>query len=175
MTVSEFKWLVYIGYPKAMGEREEQNACFGFEWADNTYHHTHEQCSLQQDGCMRRISAWNPVHLHNNWAFDLMQAFFQRCTDGGIVEQTTREVGGLSGRWRRVVILPLGEDMLVPWSGLFLSALFLPISPSFCRPAFAIDHLQLPPALFLPPYVPPFSGTINFTPMNTNQCQIHVK
>lgn len=69
------------------------------------------------------------------------------CGGGGIAEQTTTKVGGSSGRWRRVIILPLGEDMLMPQSGMFLS--------TFCsspfRHLFVTLHLQSSSYNFLPP------------------------
>lgn len=40
-----------------------------------------------------------------------------------------------------------------PIWAISLGPLFLPILPSFRRPASAIVQLQLPPALFLPPHV----------------------
>lgn len=61
-------------------------------------------------------------------------------TDGGITEPATAEEGaliGLSGRWRRVIVLPL-EDMLMPMSGQFLSFYVSPISPSFHHYSFSL-------------------------------------
>lgn len=138
-------------------------------WASKTRRRTHERIGLQQGGRVRRIPVPNSVHPPKHRVFKLIQALFQRYTDGGVAEQTTTDVGGSSGRWRRVVILPLGKNMLVPQSGPFLSAL---CSSSFHH-LFLSLHLQSSSCNFLQPSFflltcALYSGTCNLTLMNTS-------